>query len=65
MTDPAPQPTRTRFAAIVADLAPDVAAIVGSSLIVYGVSLVCRPAAFIVAGGFILCAAWLFARKGA
>jgi hypothetical protein len=57
-----PPPPRTAFA-LLADAAPDAVAIAGAGLITYGVSLIHRPAAFIVAGGFLLLGAWLFARK--
>jgi hypothetical protein len=48
-----------------ADLALDAAALVGAALITYGVWLIYQPAAFIVAGAFVLTGAWLAARRGA
>ncbi len=57
-----PQPARKRTSFV--DLV-DVAAICGAGLIVYGVSLMHRPAAFIVAGVFLLAGAWKLAGKGA
>lgn len=48
-----------------ADLVQDAAGIAGAALIVYGVSLIHRPAAFIVAGVFLLGGAWLAARRAA
>jgi hypothetical protein len=48
-----------------ADLVTDGAGIAGAALITYGVWLVHHPAAFIVAGSFLLIGAWLTARKGA
>jgi len=59
------QSSRTRFAASLAERALEAAFVVGAGLIVYGVSLYQRPAAFIVAGAFLLGGAWLIARKSA
>ncbi len=60
MTDPAP---RTGLAAFLAEYATDAAAIAGGALIVWGVALIYRPAALVVAGVFLLAGAWLYARK--
>jgi hypothetical protein len=60
MSDPTP---RTPFAAQVTEWAIDAAAVVGAGLITFGVALIYRPAAFIIAGGFLLASAWLAARK--
>lgn len=49
----------------VVDLALDGAALAGAALITYGVDLIYRPAAFIVAGLFTLGGAWLSARTSA
>jgi hypothetical protein len=46
-----------------ADLAVDAAGFAGAGLIAYGVWLVFHPAGFVAAGGFLLGAAWLAARK--
>lgn len=62
MTDQIPQPAKRRSSIV--DLI-DVAGIAGAGLIVYGVSQIHRPSAFIVAGVFLLLGAWILARKGA
>ena len=64
MIDNTPPAKRTPFAWI-ADMAVDAAALAGAGLVDYGVWLVYRPAAFVVAGAFLLGGAWLLARKGA
>ena len=45
------------------EFATDAAAAAGAGLITFGVAMINRPAAFIVAGAFLLVGAWLFARK--
>jgi len=49
----------------IVDFALDAATVVGAGLIDYGVALVSRPAAFIVAGAILMVGAWLFARRSA
>jgi len=61
MTDQATQPARR---SVFAGLLVDAAWIGGAGLVIHGVSLVNGPAAYIVAGGFVLAGAWLLARKG-
>lgn len=56
-------PTKPDVMARAADLMLDGAALTGAALIVHGVDLVFRPAAFVVAGLFIFGGAWLAARK--
>jgi hypothetical protein len=46
-----------------ADVATDIAGVLGAVLITYGVSLIYQPAAFITGGGFLLAGAWLQARR--
>jgi hypothetical protein len=57
--------TRRGLGARVADFLPDLAALGGAALITYGADLVYRPASFIVAGVFLLCGAWQYAKKAA
>ncbi|MGC1300920.1 MAG: hypothetical protein WA840_00975 [Caulobacteraceae bacterium] len=54
---------RTPFAAQLAGAVLDAAAFAGAGLIVFGVDLIYRPAAFIVGGVFLLGGAWLIARR--
>lgn len=42
----------------------DVVGVAGAGLVVYGVSLVYQPAAYIIGGAMLLSAAWLHARRG-
>jgi hypothetical protein len=63
MTDQTPQP-KPRVPVSLAGSLVDLAFLGGAGLITYGVGLIHRPAAFIVAGGFLLLGAWLLARKG-
>lgn len=46
------------------DILLDGAALGGSGLIVHGIDLVYRPAAFMAAGTMLLAGAWFVARKG-
>ena len=54
------------FVAACARVAPqlfrDLAGLTGAGLIVYGVSLIYVPAAFLIAGVFLLTAAWLLSK---
>lgn len=56
-------PNSPGAAARAADILLDCAGLAGACLITHGVDLVSRPAAFIVAGMFMLSSAWLAARK--
>jgi hypothetical protein len=62
MTDQ-PSPNAARPKSAIADLAIDVAAIMGAALVVAGVWEIYQPAGMIVAGMFLLVPAWLAARK--
>lgn len=50
-------------AAAVPVIAWDAAGLGGAALVVYGVSLIYQPAAYIIGGGMLLSAAWLNARR--
>jgi hypothetical protein len=57
--DTTPQPESALVSAVV-----DLAALAGVGSFTYGVWLVFHPAAFMVAGAFLLTGAWLATRKG-
>ncbi len=59
-TDPTARPP---FAVRATDLATDLAGLAGAVLVVTGVALIYEAAAFIVAGAFLMVAAWLLARR--
>lgn len=67
MTDAPRTSFAARFAAgvvsFLASFAVDLVAVSGAILIVVGVAQMYRPAAFIVAGAFLLTGAWIYARK--
>lgn len=54
---------RTPFTARVVDVLTDAAALAGAGLVIEGAAQIYAPAGFIVAGGFLLGAAWLAARR--
>jgi len=55
-------PERPKFT--IAALCVDLAGVAGAAAIVDGVWQIYRPAAFIVAGVFLLAAAWFLGRRG-
>lgn len=57
------EPTKPGAAGRMAELVLDAAAMGGAGLITWGVHLIYNPAGFITAGTFLLCGAWLAARK--
>lgn len=49
--------------AVIPIIVRDAAGLAGAALIVYGILLVYQPAAYIIGGGMLLSAAWLYARR--
>jgi len=62
MTNQSPRPQRAQF---LAERALEAAFVAGAGLIIYGIWDIYHPAAFIVAGAFLLCGAFMIARKSA
>ncbi len=62
MTDQPPRPRS--WIDLAASIAQDATALGGMGMIVFGVSQICGPAAWIVAGVLFVAGAWLHARKG-
>lgn len=57
--------SKVSFAAVLADLVLDGAALCGAGLITWGVDLIYHPAGFIVAGTFLLGGSWKIAQRKA
>lgn len=66
MTDNDQRPPRSRasFSVLISGAAVDAAALTGAGSITAGAWQIFHPAAFIVAGLFLLSGAWLAARRG-